>query len=824
MITNKEPVTTYRISVLTDCLLRLEYQEAGRFMEDRTQIVENRVFPGVHYEVRRAAGEDGRGRLIVETDGLLLTYDEKEFSAEGLSILVKSTGNVWHYGDHPSNLGGTARTLDTADGAIPLEDGLFSREGYAVLDDSKSAFIRLSDGQICPRTEAETDLYFFGYGTDYQRGLKDFYHLTGPVPMIPRYALGNWWSRFHRYTEEEYLRLVEDFAKEQVPISVAVIDMDWHITDPDPKYGSGWTGYTWNRELFPDPERFLQALHDRHLATTLNVHPADGIRAFEEMYPQMAEAVGIDPHSEDPVEFDMTDPSFRAAYFTYVNHYYEKMGVDFWWVDWQQGTKSRMEGIDPLWLLNHYYYQDQADRKKRPMIFSRYAGPGSHRYPIGFSGDTCATWKSLEFQPYFTMTASNIGYGWWSHDICGHMHGRKNDEMMIRWLQLGVFSPIMRLHSTSNPFFIKEPWNQSPEMRRIMDRFMRLRHRMIPYTYTMNYRAYAEGIPLIQPMYYEHPENEDAYEVRAEYAFGSELIVGAITEETDPALQMAGVDMVLPEGRYYDLLNARIYRGGKRRKLYRTVEEIPVLLKAGGILVLGGQEYKEAGGAFDGSGERKAGGASDGSGEPEEGTAPDRSGDRKAGYALNDSGNPEVLEIYYGAGADGCFELYEDDGCTMEYLRESGRCITRIEIKQDPEKREIHVRVNPAYGNSAVLPKTRRVRVHVLGVKGKAGEERKAGEEVLISSEEFLPTRGWSGVITDAEPVRNDVRKLAFELLDRAWIEYDLKDTLYRGICEALEAAGDDREALRECIRKLQKEQDLAENLADALLELTEDA
>ena len=97
------------------------------------------------------------------------------------------------------------------------------------------------------------------------------------------------------------------------------------------------------------------------------------------------------------------------------------------------------------------------------------------------------TWESLDFQPYFTSTASNIGYGWWSHDIGGHMLGYRDDELEARWYQYGVFSPINRLHSSNSAFSGKEPWNFSMEVRSTMDDFLRLRHKLVPYLYTMNY-------------------------------------------------------------------------------------------------------------------------------------------------------------------------------------------------------------------------------------------------------------------------------------------------------------------------------------------------
>lgn len=185
------------------------------------------------------------------------------------------------------------------------------------------------------------------------------------------------------------------------------------------------------------------------MKVTLNDHPADGVRAFEDVYPEFAAYMGVDQEKGEPVLMDFTNRKLLEGYFKYVYEKIEKKdGVDFWWIDWQQGTNTAIPGLDPLWMLNHYHTMHSQKKDGKGLIFSRYAGPGSHRYPVGFSGDTVITWESLDFQPYFTATASNIGYGWWSHDIGGHMMGYKNDELSLRWLQLGVFSPIMRLHST----------------------------------------------------------------------------------------------------------------------------------------------------------------------------------------------------------------------------------------------------------------------------------------------------------------------------------------------------------------------------------------
>jgi alpha-glucosidase (family GH31 glycosyl hydrolase) len=142
------------------------------------------------------------------------------------------------------------------------------------------------------------------------------------------------------------------------------------------------------------------------------------------------------------------------------------------------------------------------------LTFSRYAGPGSHRYPVGFSGDSIVTWASLDFQPEFTATASNIGYGWWSHDIGGHMGGVKDDELGTRWVQFGVFSPVMRLHASNNQWTAKGPWKFGIEAKNVIINFLRLRHWLLPYLYTMNAKAALEGTQIVQPMYWDYPNRD----------------------------------------------------------------------------------------------------------------------------------------------------------------------------------------------------------------------------------------------------------------------------------------------------------------------------
>ena len=742
----------YRITVLTKSLVRLEYSPDGIFTDAPTQTVLNRNFPQVSFEVRETPEE-----LEIRTEYFQLNYDKKEFTSHGLSCyalgMPGGNRNAWRYGAKNENLKGTARTLDNVNGACELEDGILSLWcGCVALDDSRTLTLR-EDGWVEPRKKGIQDLYLFAYGHRYLEALKDFYHLCGKTPMLPRFALGNWWSRYYKYTEESYMELMERFDQEQIPFSVAVIDMDWHLVDIDPKYGTGWTGYTWNREFFPDPERFLKKLHDRGMKTTLNLHPADGIRGFEDCYPQMAEAMGLDPEKEEPVNFDIANPDFLEAYLEKTLHPLEEEGVDFWWVDWQQGTNSKMEGLDPLWMLNHYHFLDSARNGKRPMTFSRYAGPGSHRYPVGFSGDTLITWESLDFQPYFTSTASNIGYGWWSHDIGGHMLGYKNDEMEARWYQFGVFSPINRLHSSSSEFNGKEPWRFKKEVHDTMCEFLRLRHRLLPYLYTMNHRAWAEGEPICQPMYYAYPENWDAYGRKNEYFFGSELIAAPVTTARIENLNVAKTKVWLPEGLWFDFFTDTVYQGGRNQNMYRSIDQIPVLAKAGAILPMT-DEIR----------------------------------------AIDTEKNPEELTVRVYPGADNSFTLYEDDNITEGYRQ--GICaVTEMNLNWQ----EKTFTIKPSAGDLTLLPKQRTWKIELHKVTAEEAvvlvnqtEQKDCcthnGTTLTITLADIRPEDTIEiRLPKNTQVAANPVQQQIFDFLNQAEIDFIAKEKIYQAARHAQE-------------------------------------
>lgn len=578
-----------RLSVITDHILRVERVEGDAFADLATQKIMHRDFGNPTFSVK-----DNMLDIEVTTADRVFHVDK-----ETLLVSVKLEG-YWVDSHQVHLLGGTFRTLDNGlgdrilfgenKGTVKLSDSIFSLEGVAEIDDSASYLLE-ENGTLSARREGDVDRYILAFGKDYLGGLREFYGLTGFTPLLPKYALGNWWSRYYAYRQQEYIDLMDKFQKKGIPLTVATIDMDWHLVKNVPKdatthskfWGKGWTGYTFDTDLFPDYKQFFRDLKERGLAITMNLHPHDGIRYFEKQYPAMAKANGIDPASKEPVEFDFTDRTFVDSYFDLVLHPYEEEGVDFWWIDWQQGRKSNQKGLDPLWLLNHYHTLDAGRDGRTALILSRYAGCGSHRYPLGFSGDTIVRWKSLAYQPYFTIAASNTGYSWWSHDIGGHMGSKGNPELYTRWIELGVFSPINRLHSTRDKWS-KEPWLYGDEAEKIVTRFLQLRHRLLPYLYTANVRTARDGMPLVMPMYYLH-DCKEAYEAKNQYYFGTEMIVAPVVTKRNKE-GLAPVSVWLPEGRWTDFFTGETFAGNHTYELLVPLDRIPVFVKEGGIIPL----------------------------------------------------------------------------------------------------------------------------------------------------------------------------------------------------------------------------------------------
>ena len=584
-----------RFTVLTPRMIRIQYSSREQFEDRATFAVVNRNLPVPAFTTR-----EENGFLYIQTEFLTLRYkigstiSPSLKSPNNLSITMPLNGHdvVWYPGKEDAlNLKGTKRTLDTASGdnqRPDLEDGIISRAGWALIDESPKtkrgdgSTTFAFDGQVDgidwlarPIDNNALDWYFMGYGHAYKEAIGDYIQIAGRQPMPPLYVLGYWYSKYQRYSQQDFINLVNEMRQNEIPLDVMIFDMDWHL--------DGWTGWTWNKNLIPNPAGLINWMHNQGIKVSLNLHPADGVASYEDHYSEMAADLG---YSGDRIPWMLEDSTFYRSLFKHIIHEREQEGVDFWWIDWQQNlTSYYTDGLGETFWCNHVFFNDMRNNRpeRRPFIFHRWGGLGSHRYPIGFSGDTYSTFGSLAFQPYFTATASNVCFGYWGHDLGGHMQiAPTNSELMLRWLQFGAFSPIFRTHGASQEGNERRIW-KFDNFPMLLD-CVNLRYQLMPYIYTAARQAYDTGISICRPLYYEWPEENEAYRQEGEYMFGDDILVSPVVTAANPSGKTFHKTW-LPEGQWYDVCTNEIRQGGSVVSQYYGLGEIPYFVKAGSIVV-----------------------------------------------------------------------------------------------------------------------------------------------------------------------------------------------------------------------------------------------
>lgn len=582
-----------RFTVVTDGTLRLEYAPDGQFIDDFSFVAVNRHYPAVDYKLKK----DGNW-IELSTSRFRMKYKKGSGQFTSRNLSITSAKGMYPFRWMPGmkqkcNLKGTYRTLDGYDGdkhihkneLMPLEDGLLATDGWTLIDDSDNFLFDDADWTWVKSREKKgsQDWYFMAYGHDYKSALKDYTVFAGKIPLPPRYAFGYWWSRYWSYSDNELRELLRKFRMYDIPLDVLVIDMDWHYTEPGK---GGWSGWTWNKRLFPNPGRLLADLKKEGVKLTLNLHPADGFAFYEEPYRAIATDIGMNPEGKDTIPWITSDKKLMEAVFRNALHPMEKEGVDFWWLDWQQFPfDKKIDSLNNVWWINYVFFTEmERNRTTRPMLYHRWGGLGNHRYQIGFSGDAVISWKSLDFQPYFNSTASNVLYGYWSHDLGGHFEADRIDpEMFTRWMQFGAVSPVMRTHSSKSGVLNKEPWVFSPVYFNTIRNAILQRYEMAPYVYTMARKTYDEGLSVCRPLYYDYPESKEAYDYRSQYMFGDQMLIAPVTAPMKG--DYSTLNVWLPAGTdWYEWHTGTMLKGGQTVIRTFAIDEYPIYIKAGSVL------------------------------------------------------------------------------------------------------------------------------------------------------------------------------------------------------------------------------------------------
>jgi alpha-glucosidase (family GH31 glycosyl hydrolase) len=713
-----------RFTVVTPLCIRLEYSANSRFVDEPSLFAAERQTRSNEFKVSRNGHE-----VDIDTGAIMLRYrsDGNPFSPKNLTVDIH-TGSVetqWAPGKlNKGNLGGTITTLDGADGPEDLGEGLISRDGWYLLDDSRSPL--LTKGWVKSRpADSGSDWYLFGYGHDYKASLKTLAALSGPVPMPRKYALGAWYSRYWPYSSADYRQIVAEYQQHDFPLDNIVLDMDWHK--------DGWTGWSWNRKLLPDAEKLLPWFHSQGLHDTLNLHPADGVAPYEDQYAHFMRDMGADPSSGKTIPFDAGNEKYMDTLFKDVLDPLHKDGVDFWWLDWQQYPFTRsVPDLTNLFWLNTLLYDYTAKNGQRGMSFSRWGGWGDQRHPIHFSGDASTSFSMLSFEVPFTSTAGNVGCFFWSHDIGGHTRGR-NEESYARWVQFGATSAALRSHSTRDATMDRRPWLYPQWATDSMRVSFHLRDELFPYIYTSAHQSALETEPLNRPLYIDYPNEEKAYHEAQEYLYGDDVLVAPITSPGVGPRRVAHQTVWFPpaknvQQRWFNYFTGEEFGAGTDHLVSGEIDEFPIYFKGGVPIPM--RKYS-----------------------PRMATAP-----------------LDTLVIRAYPGVDGqtnSFSLYEDDGETTAY-RQGASASTKLTYAKEGMKST--VKVGPAQGSYKEQLTNRNLEIELpctgratsVMVNGRKSTSVYAAEtQTNTVSLENVDIRHGATIIVTAGPGNPDLLKLS---------------------------------------------------------------
>ena len=415
------------------------------------------------------------------------------------------------------------------------------------------------------------------------------------------------------------------------------------------------TGFSFNRDLFPNPSEFVKYMHDRGVRVGLNIDPTEGIRKEEDRYINFANELNVGDGVTIP--FNVLDRNFMALYVRHLIDPLLNVGIDVFWLDY----KKDLLGIN---ALDYYYNKDFTKVKNsRPLVLTRSPLVAPHNAGVLYSGETLVSWDTLKYLPFYNGLAANKGVTWWSHDVGGYKDGIEDSELYIRYVQFSCFSPIFRFSAKRGVYYKREPWSWDVKTFTIAREYCLLRQRLIPYIYSEACNYSKLGQPLIQPIYYSYPEIYDELSYRNEYYFGKELFIAPITKPQDVTMNRSIERIYLPSGTWYDFKSGKKFMGDKRYVAFYKEDEYPIFAKAGSIIPLA-----------------------------------------NLGENINDTNPPKSMEINIFPGKSNVFKLYEDDGITKLY--EDGYYIVTA-IDYNYMQNNYTVIIHPIDGKTEIIPKFR---------------------------------------------------------------------------------------------------------------------
>ena len=671
-----------RFRVLAPGLVRLEHSPSGVFVDVPSAAVVGRDWPEV-----AAQSVTNEGWLEITTAKLKLRYkaDSGAFTPANLVVTWKDAqgDHAWKPGDKDDqNLGGVVG--DIAIRSTPVTDpGMLSRRGWFLLDDSHTALWDEASQWVKPRTEkGGQDLYFFVYGHDYAGMLKMAAGLLGPVPMPPRFVLGAWFGSRCGYAANQWQLIVDRYREEGLPLDMLIMDScSWTSVV--------WSGYDIDREQLPDPQGFLAWMKAHGIRTSFNEHFGSLTKQNDRNFDKMREIAGLPPDANE-VPHNLANKAYARAFMDLLHKPLLDMGMAFWWQD--GAAPANMEGLDPMmWTRQVEYDGQERLTGKRSFVFCRLGAWGSHRSGGFFSSDLIPQWNTLSLIVPFTEQGGNMLVPY-VVNLCTAVYGvNVEPELYHRWVQFSAFSPIFWFHGL---WGMRLPWEYGPGGIELYRKYLGLRYRLLPYTYTNARIAHDSALPLVRGMYLMWPDQEAAYHYTHQYMFGGDLLVAPVTE---PGYGEAVTkDVYLPAGTdWYDFHTGRIHRGGQVLPYVSLLDQLPLLVRAGAIVPLGPRlDYTDQ-------------------------------------RPLEDL----TFEVY-NSDKGAAFQLYEDDGISLDFRTNA---FARTEISLAPQGADQVLTIAPSSGNFTGQAEKRAYEFRFHGLlkpeavelNGQAIPEKREGEEGL---------------------------------------------------------------------------------------------
>ena len=491
--------------------------------------------------------------------------------------------------------------------AIPFYTGLHNNIAYGIFFDNtfKSFFDFAHEKRNVTSFWAdggEMNYYFF-YGPEMSKVVKAYTNLTGTPELPPLWALGYHQSKWSYFPESNVKALAKKFRDLKIPCDALYLDID---------YMDGFRCFTWDKKKFPDPKRMIAELNEDGFKTVVMIDPGIKIDKDYSVYQEAMEndyfcKRGDGPYMRGKVwpgecHFpDFTNPKVREWWAGLYKEFMSELGVHAVWNDMNEpavmevpsktaalDTRHNYDGNRCTHRKAHNIYGMQMVRAtyegikkyvypKRPFVITRAAYAGTQRYSSTWTGDNVATWEHLWIANVQVQRMCMSGMSFVGSDIGGFAE-QPNGELFARWIQLGIFHPFCRVHS-SGDHGDQEPWSFDSDVTDIVRKFIELRYQLLPYLYTMFWKYSNQGIPMIQPLVHYDQEDAQTHFRTDEFIFGEQILVCPVQE---PNAQ--GRRMYVPRGKWYNYWNDEVVEGGKEKWVDADIDIIPLFVKEGAII------------------------------------------------------------------------------------------------------------------------------------------------------------------------------------------------------------------------------------------------